>query len=185
MPAVVLAAWAWRLISHRGLPWFWVNLVMTPVLLAAFSGFLAGLEVPESWPMAGDPGGIIGDGVRYGIVNLTAWLPAAPPSWSVTLALGLIGLFTLALSLGIEIGEWRTVGRGAVNAARNPAAPSVLSAPEPLDRGTRRGRCRGRGARAQRVARDGTEGARPGGRGDGRAGAHHSRHQSRPESSAA
>ena len=118
LPVVILAAWAWRVVSHRGLPWFWVNLTITPLLLAASCGFLAGLQAPESWPLVGGLGGIIGDGVRHGIFSLIAWLQIpAPPALLVTLIAASIALLALMLSLGIEFGEWRTVGRGAVNAA--------------------------------------------------------------------
>jgi S-DNA-T family DNA segregation ATPase FtsK/SpoIIIE len=118
LPALVLAAWAWRMFSHRGLPWILVHVTMTPLLFASACGFLAGLNPPENWPLVTGLGGVIGDGVHHGLASLLHWAQVEYlPPWLVTGTLAAIALLALAMTLGIDIGEWRTVGRGAVSAA--------------------------------------------------------------------
>lgn len=38
----IIAAWAWRIVSHRGLPWFRVNLMFVPLAVLAAAVALAG-----------------------------------------------------------------------------------------------------------------------------------------------
>ena len=57
----VLASWAWRIASHRGLPWYGLRLLqLTPclLLLAAIAGTVS---APEQWPQASGLGGYSGD----------------------------------------------------------------------------------------------------------------------------
>ena len=164
LPVLVLAAWGWRLLSHRGLAWFWLRLAMLPLALVAGAGFAANFAAPVGWPFAAGFGGIAGDLVLIwirdlaGIIGLALWPPALAAGFS------LIALITLITALGMDLGEWRGLGRGpdlgrpqrrpgrrrrlapgqhALDATSTRfSRPTTTPAPDP--HGQRRGRERGR-----------------------------------------
>ena len=48
LPALVLACWGWRVASHQGLPWIWLNGFATPLAVIALAAFAATLSPGES-----------------------------------------------------------------------------------------------------------------------------------------
>ena len=111
---VLLAAWAWRLFSHQGLPRVWLNLTFTPPSLLLAAGFASSLTPPPGWPIAAGLGGWLGDllSTSTAALGLKA-VPSVPPEfWGY--GLGALALAALAFSLGLAVREWRAItGAGA------------------------------------------------------------------------
>ncbi|MBT4710417.1 MAG: DNA translocase FtsK [Alphaproteobacteria bacterium] len=119
---VLLAAWAWRLFSHQGLPRVWLNLTLVPPTLLFAAGFASSLAAPDGWPIAAGLGGWLGDvlSTSTAAMGLKA-VPGVPPIvWGSVL--GVLGLGFLTVSLGLAVREWRAmatgVGRGVRAVAR-------------------------------------------------------------------
>lgn len=110
---VMLASWGFRIVSHRGLPRWWLNVAMVPVTLTLFACFAAALPVPQLWSLRTGLGGILGDfflyqhllplGVALGL-PMSAVLPAA-----FCLALSGVAFY---FASGLSIHEWRSMGAG-------------------------------------------------------------------------
>jgi len=132
----IIAAWAWRIVSHRGLPWFRVNLMFVPLAVLAAAVALAGGMTPIEWPLVAGMGGIIGDGIYGGALGLVSWTGLASAGWLLSLLFSVIAAGCLFLALGIDIGEWRSIGRGTVGAAHRvgDAAASTARAADGLRR---------------------------------------------------
>jgi S-DNA-T family DNA segregation ATPase FtsK/SpoIIIE len=116
IPVLVLAAWAWRIVSHRGLPRFWINLAAGFGAFVAATVALAALPIPGLWPLVSGLGGSAGDYLHGLLVAAFANLAGGFPTWPVSLAVGLIASVLCLLALGIDIREWQTLGRGLVRA---------------------------------------------------------------------
>ena len=113
LPVLALSAWAWRIVSHRGLPLWWLNVALLPPALVLAALFAAALPVPAHWPLRAGLGGVIGQHLLQGqLLPLlkVAGLPAAS-AWIGALAGGL-ALAALAVALGLSVGEWIGMGRG-------------------------------------------------------------------------
>jgi S-DNA-T family DNA segregation ATPase FtsK/SpoIIIE len=137
--ALVSAAWAWRVVSHRGLPWFWLHLLLLPMAMVLAATFAAALPRPATWPIDSGFGGWLGDFVLGAVQSLLAvqGLQVAP-----ALAAAVFGILTavvLLLTLGMGWGEWMAIGRGgAWLARRGRGAPDLArSAARRLDEGRR------------------------------------------------
>jgi S-DNA-T family DNA segregation ATPase FtsK/SpoIIIE len=154
---VTFAAWAWRLTSHRGLPFRWVHPALLPVATVLAAGGLAGLTQTVQWAATASLGGIVG-------LLMQGWLAAGAAAIGVPLGTGLasVVLGVLALpfalfALGLSPSEWRAmarrlgwitarVARGAtwvvaqtrtVWAARPRRAPAAEERREPMLQGGR------------------------------------------------
>ena len=57
----IMACWAWRIASHRGLPWYGLRLVLLPPVLLLLAALAGGGAAPEQWPQAAGLGGYGGD----------------------------------------------------------------------------------------------------------------------------
>ncbi len=112
LPVLVLAAWGWRLLSHRGIGRLWFRLASLPIALAAATGLAASVATPLAWPFATGLGGLVGDFAHaaateaVGFTGLTLW-PSA-----LTIAFAGVGAAALFFALAIGLGEWRGIGRG-------------------------------------------------------------------------
>ena len=107
---VMLIAWGWRIVSHKGIGHAWLRIPLVPVTLLAATiafaaaGGLAGFAYP------GGPGGVTGT-VLLADVKMLA--PADfDPTLVVSVSSGVIALAALLFALGLDLGEWRAVGRG-------------------------------------------------------------------------
>ena len=113
LPVLALSAWAWRIVSHRGLPLWWLNVALLPPALVLSALFAAALPVPAHWPLRAGLGGVIGQHLLQGqLLPLlkTAGLPSA--STGVAIIAGTLALAALAVALGLSVGEWIGMGRG-------------------------------------------------------------------------
>ena len=118
---VLLAAWAWRLFSHQGLPRVWLNLTFTPPSLLLAAGFASPLTAPPGWPIAAGLGGWLGDLLFTSTAALgSKAVPGVPPQfWGY--GLGALALAALALGLGLAAREWGAMTAVVVRGARGLA----------------------------------------------------------------
>jgi len=110
---VAAAAWGWRLLSHRGLPWWWANLLCLPILLLSAAAAAAVLPRLADWPLRTGLGGYLGDLLyRDTALPLLAGLGLPNLPLICGLAFLLATLVLLFPTLGLSGGEWRNMARG-------------------------------------------------------------------------
>lgn len=110
---LLLASWGFRVVSHRGLPRWWLNVALVPLTLILFACFAAALPVPATWTLRAGLGGVVGDyilyhqlvplGVSFGM-PMSAVLPA------ILCFAGAVLCFYFAS--GLSSSEWRRMGAG-------------------------------------------------------------------------
>jgi S-DNA-T family DNA segregation ATPase FtsK/SpoIIIE len=122
---LALLAWAWRLVSHRGVsavPWRVLALLAgTPALAAA----LAPLPAPGLAHLAAGLGGAGGAALWTLAAGLgDAWFGASGPgiAWGgLSLAAAGLGF----LGMGLSVGEWRGAARGTLLGANRGARGAI------------------------------------------------------------
>ncbi|MDP6832544.1 MAG: DNA translocase FtsK 4TM domain-containing protein [Alphaproteobacteria bacterium] len=111
----VMACWAWRIASHRGLPWYGLRLVLALPCLLLLAACAATITAPEQWPQVAGLGGYGGDWLlRTGATPL-ALLSLTPHSPLVTAALSITALLLLLYLLGIQLTEWLALARAGLS----------------------------------------------------------------------
>jgi S-DNA-T family DNA segregation ATPase FtsK/SpoIIIE len=110
---LLLASWGFRIVSHRGLPRWWLNVALVPLTLILFAAFAAALPVPTTWALRAGLGGVVGDfilyhqlvpfGVMFGL-PISAVLPAV-----ICFGLAVLSFY---FASGLSMGEWRSMGAG-------------------------------------------------------------------------
>jgi S-DNA-T family DNA segregation ATPase FtsK/SpoIIIE len=110
---LLLASWGFRIVSHRGLPRWWLNVALVPLTLILFAAFAAALPVPATWALRAGLGGVVGDfilyhqlvpfGVMFGL-PISAVLPAV-----VCFGFAVLSFY---FASGLSMGEWRSMGAG-------------------------------------------------------------------------
>src|SRR4051812_35171192 len=95
-----LAAWGWRLLTHRTLDRERSRLMLWVVATLAAAGFASCLPASKAWPLPTGLGGVIGDA----LLRLPAWVFGAPLSGAtrfiVAIVIGMMALATIALAAG-------------------------------------------------------------------------------------
>ena len=105
------AAWAWRLIAHRGLPWLWLHLAALPLALLAASFLAATLPGPASWPLQAGLGGVLGQ-EAVDLAHDAATLLHLELSQTVLRGMAVVlALATAGLSFGLGRYEWAIIAR--------------------------------------------------------------------------
>lgn len=110
---LLLASWGFRIVSHRGLPRWWLNVALVPLTLILFAAFAAALPVPTVWALRAGLGGVVGDFILYHqLVPLGVMLGL--PISAVLPAVLCFGFAVLCFyfASGLSMGEWRSMGAG-------------------------------------------------------------------------
>jgi len=110
---LVLVTWGWRVLSHRGLPWLWLNLAALPVALTAVAIVLAAITVPQNWPLAGGLGGWIGDTLFRIVVNFGQNQGLIVEPLYYLFGLMPLALLALAATVGLDRREWQALAAGS------------------------------------------------------------------------
>src|SRR5436305_6819435 len=110
-----LAAWGWRLLTHRPLDRERVRALSWIIGAGGAAGFASCLPPSTSWPLPTGLGGVVGDA----LLRMPAWLFGAPLSgttrFAVAIVIGLAAFVALALAAGYG---WR----GDTEAQPEPAS---------------------------------------------------------------
>src|SRR5436305_4697408 len=92
-----VAAWGWRLLTHRALDRERSRLVLWVVATFAAAGFASCLPASKAWPLPTGLGGVIGDA----LLRLPAWVFGAPLAGAtrfvVAVIIGMMALAAIAL----------------------------------------------------------------------------------------
>ena len=113
--ALVPTAWAWRIISHRGLPWIWLHLALLPLTLVLTAGSAASFATPAGWPLDTGLGGLIGGFVVGWLASLVGQFGGTLEAWHYRLGLGVGAAVALAFTFGVSPTEWFAVVRGMIH----------------------------------------------------------------------
>src|SRR5256714_9484362 len=96
-----VAAWGWRLLTHRPLDRERVRLVLWVAGTGAAAAFAACLPASKSWPLPTGLGGVIGDAT----LRVPAWVFGAPlsgaPRFAIAIVVGIAAFATPALAAGL------------------------------------------------------------------------------------
>lgn len=111
MPILATISWSWRLVAHRALKRFWMNFLSLILLIIFVSSFLGGLAPLSQWTLSFGLGGAAGDFFYSGCVGVMTMLPLRIPTWAVTLSLAVLSILALLMTLGMDLSEWRAIGR--------------------------------------------------------------------------
>jgi S-DNA-T family DNA segregation ATPase FtsK/SpoIIIE len=114
-----VAAWGWRLVTHRPLDRERTRLALWVLGTLAAAGFASCLPPSKAWPLPTGLGGVVGDA----LLRAPAWLFGAPlsgaPRFTVAIVIGIAAFFALALAAGF--GWRRNVDDEADEAPAKPA----------------------------------------------------------------
>jgi S-DNA-T family DNA segregation ATPase FtsK/SpoIIIE len=116
---LTLAAWAWRLSSHRGLPFGWIHIALLPVATVLAAGALSGLTPVMEWGVAAGVGGVTGLLLQTGLTEAGRLIGIGANGWLAPVVLGVLAVPAALFALGLSPQEWRAmfarlgwVGRG-------------------------------------------------------------------------
>jgi S-DNA-T family DNA segregation ATPase FtsK/SpoIIIE len=95
-----LAAWGWRLLTHRPLDRERARLVLWIAGVGAAAGFASCLPPSKAWPLPTGLGGVVGDA----LLRAPAWVFGAPlsgaPRFTIAVVMGIAAFVTLLLAAG-------------------------------------------------------------------------------------
>jgi DNA segregation ATPase FtsK/SpoIIIE, S-DNA-T family len=112
-------AWSWRIMAHRGLPWFWwVQLPMLPLAAWTTATAAAVWPVPAAWPLSTGLGGWLGRRLFDLVLPVAGGLAGDLAVVLIATAATVLALGFLVFALGISPGEWRVMGGGAFGLMR-------------------------------------------------------------------
>ncbi|MDA0368813.1 MAG: DNA translocase FtsK 4TM domain-containing protein [Proteobacteria bacterium] len=106
---LTLAAWAWRLTSHRGLPFGWMHIAVLPVGAVLAAGAASGLTPIMQWGVAAGVGGVVGLLVQGWLMDAVAMIGVGSGDWLATLILAVVALPFALFALGLSPREWRAM----------------------------------------------------------------------------
>ncbi len=114
-PVLALAAWGWRISTHRGLTWWWMHAALLPLAVLLAAVMAACLPVPSAWPLTDGLGGIVGHSLLAGaLAPLTEAMGLGAGRLALALVAAPPALLLLGFALGLTLGDWRTLGRALV-----------------------------------------------------------------------
>ncbi|MEQ8246919.1 MAG: DNA translocase FtsK 4TM domain-containing protein [Alphaproteobacteria bacterium] len=106
---LTLAAWAWRLTSHRGLPFGWIHIAVLPIAAVFAAGAVNGLTPIVQWGVAASVGGIVGALVQGGLSDAGTLVGVVVGDWLTAAVLALAALPLALVALGLSPREWRAM----------------------------------------------------------------------------
>ncbi|MBT4489679.1 MAG: cell division protein FtsK, partial [Rhodospirillaceae bacterium] len=110
----IMACWAWRIASHRGLPWYGLRLALAPPALLLLAALAGSVTAPEQWPQAAGLGGFGGDWLLQISTRPLAVIAQTPGS-PLVLAAGTLTTAILVLYLlGIRLAEWLALAKAGI-----------------------------------------------------------------------
>lgn len=110
----IMACWAWRIASHRGLPWYGLRLALVPPCLLLLGGVASSVTAPSQWPQVAGLGGYIGDTMLQISAQPLALLGLTPQSPYVIGVLAPTAVLLLLYLLGIHLAEWLALARAGL-----------------------------------------------------------------------
>ncbi len=120
VPALMLFAWGWRLVSGRGVPRPAIRLAFLPMVILGSCFALAVITPPDTWPLRAGMGGFVGNLLASEGTRLVDLMPVSLQSW-LTFGLGgaaaVVGTLSALAGLwciGASRTEWFSLGRHGV-----------------------------------------------------------------------
>jgi S-DNA-T family DNA segregation ATPase FtsK/SpoIIIE len=110
----VMACWAWRIASHRGLPWYGLRLALAPPVLLLLAALTGSVAAPEQWPQAAGLGGYGGDWLLQISAPPLALIGQSPGSPLVLAVAAPVTALLLLYLLGIRFAEWLVLVRAGI-----------------------------------------------------------------------
>ncbi len=107
VPALVLAAWGWRMVRKRGLSVLWLRLAMLSVAVVLLAMGLSALPVPRTWPLLTGPGGVLGSVLLERLGALVQGYGDAVGTGTIALAAVILGTAALVSASGLSWAGWR------------------------------------------------------------------------------
>ena len=107
VPALVLAAWGWRMVRKRGLSVLWLRLAMLSVAVVLLAMGLSALPVPRTWPLLTGPGGVVGGVLLERLGALVRGYGDAVGTGTIALASVILGTAALVSASGLSWTGWR------------------------------------------------------------------------------
>jgi len=103
-----LLTWGWRVISLRGLPYIFMNLIMLPLLVMSAVLTLANMPIYEGWVLENlGLGGFLGQWMLGYIQNFVAWTGMVFYPLAVGAVFGVLTVICFFYTAGLERGEWK------------------------------------------------------------------------------
>ena len=107
VPALVLAAWGWRMVRKRGLSVLWLRLAMLSVAVVLLAMGLSALPVPRTWPLLAGPGGVVGTVLLERLGALVQGYGDAVGTGIIALASVVLGTAAFVSASGLSWTGWR------------------------------------------------------------------------------
>ena len=127
----IMACWAWRIASHRGLPWYGLRLALVLPCLLLLAATAAAVTAPAQWPQVSGLGGYTGDWLLQISAAPLALMGLPPQSPLFIGVLALAAALLLLYLLGIRLAEWLALAKASLSGlvrARGAARLAALSA---------------------------------------------------------
>ena len=124
----IMACWAWRIASHRGLPWYGLRLVLLPPVLLLLAALASGTAAPEQWPQAAGLGGYGGDWLLQASLPPLLLIGQTPVSPLVLAVAVPVTILLLLYLFGIRLAEWLSLARAGVAGAIHTLGAARLAA---------------------------------------------------------
>ncbi len=106
LPAIVLAAWGWRIVQKQGLSFIWLRLTMLIASMVLLAMSLSHLPKPETWPLMTGLGGAAGSALMGRIDGLGLAFGINDP-WLVSILTWVLGFMAFSVALGFSLKDWR------------------------------------------------------------------------------
>ena len=107
VPALVLAAWGWRMVRKRGLSVLWLRLAMLSVAVVLLAMGLSALPVPRMWPLLAGPGGVVGTVLLERLGALVQGYGDAVGTGTIAFASVVLGTAAFVSASGLSWVRWR------------------------------------------------------------------------------